>query len=53
MQKLRVIVSFIALAVPITLAFAHSGAIGIVKQRMDMFKKKSGQFEGDKIPHWV
>ena len=39
MQKLRVIVGFIVLTVPITLAFPRSGAIGIVKERMDMFKK--------------
>jgi len=39
MKKLRVIVGFIVLAVTTTLALAHSGATGIVKERMDMFKK--------------
>ena len=39
MQKLHVIVGFIVFTVPITLAFPHGGAIGIVKERMDMFKK--------------
>ena len=50
MKKQRVIVGFILLAVPTTLALAKSGATGIVKERMDMFKK-SEQFEGYKIPH--
>ena len=53
MKKLRVIVSFILLAMPTTLALAHSGATDIIKERMDMFKKKSGQFEGYSTPHWV
>ena len=48
MQKLRVIVGFIVLAVPITLAFAHSGASGIVKERMDMFKKNQDNLKAIK-----
>ena len=48
MQKLRVIVGFIVFAVPITLAFAHSGAIGIVKERIDMFKKNQGNLKAIK-----
>ena len=48
MQKLRVIVGFIVLTVPITLALAHSGATGIVKERMDMFKKNQGNLKAIK-----
>ena len=48
MQKLRVIVGFIVLAVPITLALAHSGATGIVKERMDMFKKNQDNLKAIK-----
>ena len=47
MKKLRVIVGFILLAVPTTL-FAHSGATGIVKERMDMFKKNQGNLKAIK-----
>ena len=50
MQKLRVIVGFIVFAVPITLAFAHSGAIGIVKERIDMFKKNQDNLKAIKSP---
>jgi hypothetical protein len=39
MKKLRVLVGFIVLAVTTTLALAHIGATGILKKRMDMFKK--------------
>ena len=39
MKKLFVLVGFIVLAVTTTLAFAYSGATGMVKERMDMFKK--------------
>ena len=48
MQKLRVNFGFIVFAVPITLAFAHSGAIGIVKERIDMFKKNQGNLKAIK-----
>ena len=48
MQKLHVIVGFIVLAVPITLALAHSGATGIVKERMDMFKKNQDNLKAIK-----
>ena len=48
MQKLRLIVGFIVLTVPITLAFPHSGAIGIVKERFDMFKKNQGNLKAIK-----
>ena len=48
MQKLRVIVGFIVLAAPITLALAHSGATGIVKERMDMFKKNQDNLKAIK-----
>ena len=39
MKKLRVIFGFIVLSVTTNLALAHSDATGIVKERMDMFKK--------------
>ena len=48
MKKLRVIVGFILLAVPTTLSLAHSGATGIVKERMDMFKKNQGNLKAIK-----
>ena len=48
MKKLRVIVGFILLAVPTTLALAHSGTTGIVKERMDMFKKNQGNLKAIK-----
>ena len=48
MQKLGVIVGFIVLAVQITLALAHSGATGIVKERMDMFKKNQDNLKAIK-----
>ena len=53
MKKSAILFSVLLITVPATLALAHSGATGIVKERMDMFKKKSGKFEGYKIPHWV
>ena len=48
MKRLRVIVGFILLAVPTTLALAHSGATGIVKERMDMFKKNQDNLKAIK-----
>ena len=48
MKKLHVIVSFILLAVLATLALAHSGTTGIVKERMDMFKKNQGNLKAIK-----
>ena len=48
MKKLRVIFSYILLAVPTTLALAHSGATGIVKERMDMFKKNQNNLKAIK-----
>ena len=48
MKKLRVIVGFILFAVPTTLSLAHSGATGIVKERMDMFKKNQGNLKAIK-----
>ena len=45
MKKPRVIVGFILLAVPTTLALAHSGATGIIKERRDMFKKNQGNLK--------
>ena len=48
MKRLRVIVSFILLAAPTTLALAHSGATGIIKERMDMFKKNQNNLKAIK-----
>ena len=48
MKKQRVIVGFILLAVPTTLALAKSGATGIVKERMDMFKKNQNNLKAIK-----
>ena len=48
MKKLRVIVGFILLAVPTTVALAHIGATGIVKERMDMFKKNQDNLKAIK-----
>ena len=48
LKRLRVIVGFILLAVPTTLALAHSGATGIVKERIDMFKKNQGNLKAIK-----
>jgi hypothetical protein len=39
MKKSATLFSLLLIAVPPTLALAHSGATGIVKERMDMFKK--------------
>ena len=47
-KKLRVIFSYILLAVPTTLVLAHSGATGIIKERMDMFKKNQGNLKAIK-----
>ena len=48
MKIQRVIAGFILLAVPTTLALAHSGATGIVKERMDMFKKNQNNLKAIK-----
>ena len=48
MKKLRVTVGFIFVAVPTTFALAHSGATGIVKERMDMFKKNQNNLKAIK-----
>ena len=48
MKRLRIIVGLILLAVPTTLALAHSGATGIVKERMDMFKKNQDNLKAIK-----
>ena len=39
MNKLLALFSLIFIVIPVTLVFAHSGATGIIKERMDMFKK--------------
>ncbi len=45
MKKSASLFSLLLIAVPATLALAHSGATGIVKERMDMFKKNQGNLK--------
>ena len=48
MKKSATLFSLLLIAVPATLALAHSGATGIVKERMDMFKKNQGNLKAIK-----
>ena len=48
MKKLFVLVGFIVLAVTTTLALAHSGATGIVIERMEMFRKSQNNLKAIK-----
>lgn len=48
MNKLFALVTFIFIVVPVTLVFAHSGASGIIKERMDMFKKSKDNLKAIK-----
>ena len=48
MNKFNAFLILILSAVPATLVFAHSGATGIVKERMDMFKKNQGNLKAIK-----
>ena len=48
MNKIKIPFSLILMTVPATLVFAHSGATGIVKERMDMFKKNQGNLKAIK-----
>ena len=49
MSKLTVLCSLILIAVPANLVLAHSGATGIVKERMDMFKKSQDNLKAIKL----
>ena len=48
MKKSATLFSLLLITVPATLALAHSGATGIVKERMDMFKKNQGNLKAIK-----
>ena len=48
MKKSATFYSLLLITVPATLALAHSGATGIVKERMDMFKKNQGNLKAIK-----
>tara|TARA_B100001564_G_C20543129_1_gene625282 strand:- start:198 stop:638 length:441 start_codon:yes stop_codon:yes gene_type:complete len=48
MNKLIALFSLMLITIPATLVLAHSGATGIVKERMDMFKKNQGNLKAIK-----
>ena len=48
MKKSATLFSLLLITIPATLALAHSGATGIVKERMDMFKKNQGNLKAIK-----
>ena len=48
MKKSVTLFSLLLITVPVTLALAHSGATGIVKERMDMFKKNQNNLKAIK-----
>ena len=48
MNKFFAYFSLIFIVVPVTLVFAHSGATGIIKERMDMFKKNKDNLKAIK-----
>tara|TARA_Y100000022_G_C13101867_1_gene307161 strand:+ start:230 stop:670 length:441 start_codon:yes stop_codon:yes gene_type:complete len=48
MNKLLALFSLIFIAIPVTLVFAHSGATGIIKERMDMFKQNKDNLKAIK-----
>ena len=45
MKKMLLKIGFILFATPTTFVFAHDGATGIVKERMDMFKKNQNNLK--------
>ena len=49
MNKLLALSSLIFIVIPVTLVFAHSGATGIIKERMDMFKKSKENLKAIKL----
>ena len=48
MKKSTTLFSLLLITVPATVVLAHSGATGIVKERMDMFKKNQGNLKAIK-----
>ena len=48
LQFLLAMFGFVSLAVPTALVLAHSGATGIVKERMDMYKKSQNNLKSIK-----
>ena len=48
MSRLTALFTLILIAIPATFVFAHSGAQGIVKERMDMFKKNQNNLKAIK-----
>ena len=48
MNKLLALLNLIFIVIPVTLVFAHSGATGIIKERMDMFKKNKDNLKAIK-----
>ena len=48
MKKSATLFSLLVITLPVTLALAHSGATGIVKERMDMFKKNQNNLKAIK-----
>ena len=48
MKKVSTLCRLFFIAVPTTFVFAHSGATGIVKERMDMFKKNQDNLKAIK-----
>ena len=48
MKKLAKLFSLLVIVVPTSFVFAHSGATGIVKERMDMFKKNQDNLKAIK-----
>ena len=48
MKKSATFYSLLLITVPATLCLAHGGATGIVKERMDMFKKNQGNLKAIK-----
>ena len=49
MNKLLALFSLIFIVIPVTIVFAHSGATGIIKERMDMFKKNKDNLKAIKL----
>tara|TARA_X000000950_G_scaffold269964_1_gene349207 strand:+ start:1135 stop:1305 length:171 start_codon:yes stop_codon:yes gene_type:complete len=46
MKKSAKLCSRLLITVPATFALAHSGATGIIRERMDTFKKNQGNLAG-------
>ena len=48
MKKLTTLITLMFITIPATFVFAHSGATGIVKERMDLFKKNQANLKAIK-----